>query len=63
MYATDSSSSEEEDEEDGPIPQWILDVRKYNEIEEEDAIVELEVYEMEPFEEVVEPTGEEYESD
>ena len=56
MYATDSSSSEEEDEEDGPIPQWILDVRKYNEIEE-DAIVELEV--MESFEEVEESTEEE----
>ena len=57
MYATDSSSSEEEDEEDGPIPQWILDVRKYNEIKE-DAIVELEVYEMKSFEEVEEPTEE-----
>ena len=66
MYVTDSSSSEEEDEEDGPIPQWILDVRKYNEIEEEeeeDAIVELEVHKMELLEEVVEPNGEEYESE
>ena len=63
MYATDSSSSEEEeDEEDGPIPQWILDVRKYNEIGEEvDTIVELEVYEMESFEEVEESTEEEEE--
>ena len=71
MYATDSSSSEEEDEEDGPIPQWILDVRRYNEIEEEesvDAIVELmavseEVREMELFKEAVEPDGEEFESE